>query len=448
MNYELRKNCQEGIDSVNNFLDLTQKIFKNVDFKRLVFRGQSVASWRVESSASRRIKKSFSINEVNKDFFIDYHRILLNNARLKGFHRKPQGDLHDLELIAELQHNSAATCLIDCSYNPLIALWFACSDHFDKDGAIFIINVQNSDHFNKIDYDIVQKKEISDLLFLDESKYWYWDPTPVNMRIPYQNSVFIFGLPIIKNEACIKINVKKDCKNKILKELEFFHNIKLDTLFNDLQGFSIANNSNMPLFESIPISLFECGVNAFQSGNYKESIQFFERSIKNGYCDEQIYRYLGIARWRESDYEKALKDLNRFLKVAPLAEDALYARMGCYKALGRSREMIRQLNTLIKLNPSESFYYIHQRAEIYNEQKRYLYAIRDYSKYLTHNPDAMLTYIRRAFCYKELGNLKKACEDIENARNLAHDSLYDTFMIHTAGFYDSINFPIDKQKIP
>ena len=92
MNSEIRKKNKDGIDSISNYLDLIQKNFRNIDIKKLVFRGQSIFSWELESSASRRIKNNFSINEVKKDFFIDYHRILLNNARLKGFHRKPQGN--------------------------------------------------------------------------------------------------------------------------------------------------------------------------------------------------------------------------------------------------------------------------------------------------------------------------------------------------------------------
>ena len=297
------------------------------------------------------------------------------------------------------------------------------------------MNVHNSIHFNKIDYDIVQEKVISDLLFLDDGKYWYWYPTPVNLRIPYQNSVFIFGFPLIKKEMFTKVKIKKDYKKRILKELEDFHNIKLDTLFNDLQGFSNSNNSTMPLFDSIPISLFDCGVNAFEAGN-KESIHFFERALKNGYRDENIYRYLGLARFRAGDPQQALKDSNRYLKIDPLDKDVLNAKFDCLKALDRTKDMVRQLNTLMKLDPKNSFYYLHQRADIYHEQKRYRDAIRDYSKYLNHNPDAMCTYIRRAFCYKKIGNLKKGGEDIEKAREFAHDSAYDVVMPFVSIFYD------------
>ena len=40
--------------------------------------------------------------------------------------------LSDLEILAELQHFGAATCLIDFSRSALVALWFACQTGFKR----------------------------------------------------------------------------------------------------------------------------------------------------------------------------------------------------------------------------------------------------------------------------------------------------------------------------
>ena len=35
----------------------------------------------------------------------------------------------DLEILGDLQHNGAATCLVDFSKNLLVSLWFACGNN-------------------------------------------------------------------------------------------------------------------------------------------------------------------------------------------------------------------------------------------------------------------------------------------------------------------------------
>ena len=66
------------------------------------------------------------ITEVVLDEFLDINRILIKEARLLGHDYKNGRQLKDLEILAELQHLGAATCLIDFTYNAHIALWFAC----------------------------------------------------------------------------------------------------------------------------------------------------------------------------------------------------------------------------------------------------------------------------------------------------------------------------------
>ena len=45
---------------------------------------------------------------------------------MRGYDEKNGRKLSHLEMLAELQHYGAATCLMDFSYSAQIALWFAC----------------------------------------------------------------------------------------------------------------------------------------------------------------------------------------------------------------------------------------------------------------------------------------------------------------------------------
>ena len=57
--------------------------------------------------------------KINKDLIDESEGSL-------GHDQKNGQQLSDLEILAELQHFGAATCLIDFSRSALVALWFAC----------------------------------------------------------------------------------------------------------------------------------------------------------------------------------------------------------------------------------------------------------------------------------------------------------------------------------
>ena len=64
--------------------------------------------------------------------FLQLNRDLIRDARFRGHDRRNGRELADLEILAGFQHYGAATCLIDFTYNPLVALWFACKPESDN----------------------------------------------------------------------------------------------------------------------------------------------------------------------------------------------------------------------------------------------------------------------------------------------------------------------------
>lgn len=57
-----------------------------------------------------------------------YQKYLLDDARIRGFDHHDGMQLCDLELLALLQHNGAATHLLDLSRDVTTPLWFAASE--------------------------------------------------------------------------------------------------------------------------------------------------------------------------------------------------------------------------------------------------------------------------------------------------------------------------------
>jgi hypothetical protein len=67
---------------------------------------------------------------------LTYHGYLLNEARLRGFDHHEGMKLCDLELLALLQHNGAATHLLDISRDVTTALRFASCAHPETNGVV------------------------------------------------------------------------------------------------------------------------------------------------------------------------------------------------------------------------------------------------------------------------------------------------------------------------
>ena len=62
----------------------------------LVFRGHENESWRLESSAERRLKASLpSQNRIPDQLFIEYHEDLLKKCKLKNYDQREQKQLDE-----------------------------------------------------------------------------------------------------------------------------------------------------------------------------------------------------------------------------------------------------------------------------------------------------------------------------------------------------------------
>ena len=108
--------------------------------RKCLFRGLPNQEHTIEASAWRRMKNEQDRNNIDK--LLKINEDLITDARDRGYDKKNGQELRDLEILAELQHFRAATCLVDFSYSAQVALWFACRESF-KDPP-------NSENFLKI----------------------------------------------------------------------------------------------------------------------------------------------------------------------------------------------------------------------------------------------------------------------------------------------------------
>ena len=210
------------------------------------YRGQSDSTWEVSCGAARRLAAESAdkteIETVGSHALVGYLDFLVDRAKARGF--LPHGfaapsSISDLELMAQLQHQGAATGLIDFTRQPLVALWFACYGTDNSDGAVYVLPQSLTKEFSS-PRATAGNGAILHALFMDNTM-WAWEPSVQGNRIVAQSSVLVFGAPVLPSEGIERILVPSTVKGDILAQLEAVYGINEEVLLSDFPGYAVAN---------------------------------------------------------------------------------------------------------------------------------------------------------------------------------------------------------------
>ncbi|PEE81779.1 FRG domain-containing protein [Bacillus toyonensis] len=239
-------------ENFNELIEIITRDLKPGSTNVKLWRGQGDISWPIHSGAYRRILHANS-DFVKEEDIIIYEKRLINQARHKGFGYQDGRILTDIEILAKLQHHGAATRLVDFSKNALIALWFCINSSPSETGLLLGVHsscvggFESTIHANKNDYnnfaDELSSKEYPMLI----------DPPIVSPRISAQHGLFLYSkvsdspmgslkLPNNENDR-IFIAIKPHLKEIIKEILMHSFNIRDETIYPDLDGFSAANST-------------------------------------------------------------------------------------------------------------------------------------------------------------------------------------------------------------
>ncbi len=395
------------VKNIEEFIAWTKKL----DGRLLLYRGLANSDWEVESSAHRRIKESQGASPP-PIVFQNYIARLLESAGLQGFRERQDKRLSDLELMAELQHYGAATCLIDFTTNALIALWFACEEKSDKAGKVVAMETSNPQKFSEIGYEDLKHKTIKE--FLNTGKLWKWSPSSLNNRIVAQQSVFVFGEGNIGESYYEEIEIDSGSKQSIKETLEKLYGIKEQQLFNDFAGFALCNAHDKPYNEFTAKDFFYLGVTFQQQGKYKKAIDYYDKAIEHNPKSADAYYNRGIAKRALGDYKAAIADYDKAIEYNPKSVDAYYSRGIAKRALGDYKAAIADYDKAIEHNPKSADAY-YNRGTVKYALGDYKAAIADYDKVIEYNPKSADAYYYRGTAKGKLGDYEGAISDCNKA---------------------------------
>lgn len=189
------------VQTLESFMSL-QYGLPEMDF----FRGQSSSEYKLIPSIGRRFKEGQEdvLKQYEKEVFEDFKRkySMFTDARPKN----------DKEFLFLAQHYGLPTRLLDWTYNPLIALYFACCSNFDKDGIVYQSYQFSRKVFNEDKDDIFSFPAITLLV-----------PNMTDVRYKNQNGIFVLYPEPWKEKfefIYVKYIIPVQYKQNILSKLE------------------------------------------------------------------------------------------------------------------------------------------------------------------------------------------------------------------------------------
>ena len=380
------------------------------------YRGQKDSKWPLHSAATRRLIKEHGDEVLRRANFPDkyrkYHReTLVEPARARGFDVEQGRKVSDLQLLSKLQHFRAATGLLDFTWSPLVALWFASQDP-ECDGQLFIVNTLSTLEMSLVSSN--EKEQNVETIFSRPAnaspRLWYWEPMlsgDAMSRILRQRSVFIIGRPLIptESEAINNIHIAKDDKTSLLKDLERL-DVSQESLFQDIYGFSEAESVESPLRQIRDPNHYLLQGNLFhQKGDYPKAIEAYSKCIalEPSVCETYFLR--GNARAACGDHEKAIEDYD--------------------KAVSHKDKPSLSFNSdtmPLTFNPILFMVYFN-RGNAKSVRADYEGALQDYTQAIERNWTEKVrpsTYFNRANAYADLHQFEEAVADYDKAGN--HES--------------------------
>ena len=381
------------------------------------YRGQQDSDWLLHSAATRRLIDAHGLDLLqDSDFphlYISYHRETpIEPARTRGFGSVLGGRLSDLELLAKLQHIGAPTGLLDFSWSPLIALWFACEDP-SRDGKLFLVNTSDPIRVSRVFSDGAAQ-ELTALLLGDSGPphLSYWEPTAggdASERILRQRSVFVIGQPLLPVDPDIlsEIVVAKQDKDALRFELHDldFHE---ESLFQDVYGFAQAANRR-PVPPLAPRAYQRLGNRHYQGGEYTDAVLAYNKAIALTPTDGLIHLLRGNVNAALRHHQDAISDYDKAVayidQLSPIVQDTVYFnRVNSKAELSDYCGAIKDYTLAIGKNPKlQQAYY--NRGNTYLDLNRFEEAVADYAQIISDRPD---TAVNRGIALIALGELPEA----------------------------------------
>lgn len=160
----------------------------------------------------------------------------------------------------------------------------------------------------------------------------------------------------------------------------------------------------------------------FDREKFDDIINLLTTKVLEAQKDPELYIWKGNTWYIKKDYDKAITDYSKALKIKPDYELALYNRGSALVSKRNYDEAIKDYNKVIDLKSEYVDIYYTARGNVWKAKKEYSKAIDDYSEAIKINSVLANAYYSRGLAKKEENiDLEGSKLDFENYLKLATD---------------------------
>ena len=241
----------------SDFLEITEALNRGPAVHgNYVARGQSAAEWGLSPTLSRLRPANDS-----HESFIDLERLLVKEFVSKAHLHVTQdvlgGKHNQLQKWAVMQHHGAPTRLLDWSYSPFVAAYYAVNSQWDQAGAIWLFQEPILVTQMEKKFDVPDGRSFAEFLFKPDAPLAVlpWAPPTLTERMTAQQGLFTVALnPLTSHEETLailrplqedgaevlrKIIVPAGLKPSFLRHLKTM-NITASALFPGVDGLGLS----------------------------------------------------------------------------------------------------------------------------------------------------------------------------------------------------------------
>ena len=328
----------------------------------------------IKSGAAVRLQDTI---EENKDRatahidYVNYIKHMINDIKTR-FPRYVDENYSDIEILADIQHKGAASCLVDFSNNFLTSLWFATNDDSHDFGYLFCYDINKAllegDKLFILDPERDGNQTISELLYSTTKsakytskpshRFWLWKPSNLNERIARQDSIFLFGLEafVIDEHEIITIPIPPTWKGPIQHVLKSYLGVSAESIYCDVEGYADANAKTKQYTRTLTSYYRQDLFSGFLEDEDINIITDFQNGLA---CLFQCEYELALKYFSqyESEVKEPLLSLNQILSEDIISESHIrqfiinielhYSKALCLKHLHASFGAIQELRKVL-----------------------------------------------------------------------------------------------------
>lgn len=163
---------------------------------------------------------------------------------------------------------------------------------------------------------------------------------------------------------------------------------------------------------------------------WKDSIMLWNDVLKKYPDVDLAYNSRGTAYFYKGDYDLAISDYTRAIKLYPFSEVFYNNRATAYIYKGEYDRSISDYTKALRIKPDYALAY-HGRGFVYATKGNYERAIADYNRALSIKPTDASVYIKRGLAYAKRGEYEQAVSDYTQAIKLSPVISSEHVLAHT-----------------